>query len=199
MIKQNCVIVIPSLNPDVKLITYVEELKAKGFEDIIVVDDGSCDECKKIFTTLNEQFGCKVIVHAVNMGKGRALKNAFNFYLNNYSDKEGVVTVDSDGQHVVSDVISVCNELHKYQQSLILGVRDFNSEVVPFKSRFGNKMTIIVMKVLIGGHISDTQTGLRGIPNSLIKKYLTLYGERFEYETTMLIESINQQIPIKSI
>lgn len=47
MIKQNCVIVIPSLNPDVKLITYVEELKAKGFEDIIVVDDGSCDECKK--------------------------------------------------------------------------------------------------------------------------------------------------------
>lgn len=199
MIKQNCVIVIPSLNPDVKLITYVEELKAKGFEDIIVVDDGSCDECKKIFTTLNEQFGCKVIVHAVNMGKGRALKNAFNFYLNNYSDKEGVVTVDSDGQHVVSDVISVCNELHKYQQSLILGVRDFNSEVVPFKSRFGNKMTIIVMKVLIGGHISDTQTGLRGIPNSLIKKYLTLYGERFEYETIMLIESINQQIPVKEV
>lgn len=71
--------------------------------------------------------------------------------------------------------------------------------MVPFKSRFGNKMTIIVMKVLIGGHISDTQTGLRGIPNSLIKKYLTLYGERFEYETTMLIESINQQIPVKEV
>ena len=199
MSKRNCVIVIPSLNPNEGIITYIEKLKTNGFEDIIVVDDGSIEEKKWMFTVLHKQLGCKLIVHAANMGKGRALKDAFNFYLNNYSEMEGVVTVDSDGQHTVEDVINISDTLHGNQTSLILGVRDFNGESVPFKSRFGNKMTIIIMKSFIGGNISDTQTGLRGIPNDLIKKYLTLFGERFEYETTMLIESVKHGIDIKEV
>ena len=51
----------------------------------------------------------------------------------------------------------------------------------------------------MGGQITDTQTGLRGIPNPLIFKYLTIYGERFEYETTMLIETLRMRVPITEI
>ena len=46
---------------------------------------------------------CKVLQHAVNLGKGRALKNGFNEFLNLYQDNPdilGIITVDSDGQHV---------------------------------------------------------------------------------------------------
>lgn len=63
----------------------------------------------------------------------------------------------------------------------------------------GNRITRNVMKLLIGGNVTDTQTGLRGIPNRIISAYLTLTGERFEYETTMLIESIKKDIPIREI
>lgn len=192
--------VIPALNPPGILIDYVAELKAEGFEKIIILDDGSREEFKDLFAKLRDHYGCDLLVHAVNMGKGRALKDALNYYLNKYSSEyKGVITADSDGQHLVKDVVRMDNEMAQNSNELLLGVRDFGKDNVPFKSRAGNQITRKVMKILIGGNITDTQTGLRGIPNQLAYEYLTLSGERFEYETTMLIESIKKDIPIKEI
>lgn len=195
---KNIVIIIPALNPGKNLLSYVAELTGRGFSRIILVDDGSREECKPIFTELVNQYGCDLLVHARNMGKGRALKDALNFYLNTYSrEYGGVIAADADGQHKVADVVLVEEAMD--EDRLILGVRDFSLPIVPFKSRFGNRITRAVMKCLIGGNITDTQTGLRGIPNKLCSEYLTLFGERFEYETTMLIESVRKQIPIREV
>ena len=71
---------------------------------------------------------------------------------------------------------------------VVLGVRRFDGEDVPFKSRFGNNMTSMVFKVMCGLNISDTQTGLRAIPYRYLDTFCNIEGERFEYETTMLLE-----------
>ena len=200
MKQRNSAIIIPALNPPEALTGYIMELKKEGFDKIIVVDDGSRDEFKEIFRRLKDNYDCDLIVHAVNMGKGRALKDALNYYLNEYSqDYRGVITADSDGQHLVKDVIRMDDEMGRNDSALILGVRDFDRKNVPFKSKAGNRITRNVLKVLIGGNVTDTQTGLRGIPNQIVYEYLTLAGERFEYETTMLIESIKKDIPIREI
>jgi len=197
---RRAVIIIPALNPDDKLIKYVQELIDNGFENIIVVDDGSRVEKKSIFMEIEKYKECTVLYHAINMGKGRALKNAFNYYLINFSgDYKGVITADSDGQHTVQDVLKLEKSMGENMESLTLGVRDFNRDNVPYKSKFGNKLTRSIIKLLYGGSISDTQTGLRAIPNSVLYKYLDLYGERFEYETTMLIESLHNNIPINEV
>ena len=197
---RNCVLAIPALNPQEALVEYVAALKAEGFEKIIIVDDGSREEYKKLFTELKVDYGCDLLVHARNMGKGRALKDAFNYYLNEYSaEYQGVITADSDGQHLVKDIVRMDEEMGRDDSALILGVRDFKKENVPLKSRAGNRITRCVIKLLIGGNVTDTQTGLRGIPNCFVYEYLTLEGERFEYETTMLIESIHKNIPIREI
>lgn len=205
MNKQRVVIIIPALNPDNKLIKYVSELLEKGYEEIVLIDDGSDSDHKDVFVELKKG-GCRVLSHAVNMGKGRALKNAFNFYLSEYDLNyyKGVITVDSDGQHSVDDVVTLTNMVTHSDNELFIGVRDFDSDNVPFKSKFGNKLTKCVIKLLFGGSISDTQTGLRAIPNALLYKYLTLSGERFEYETTMLIKTLQDKVnimecPIKTI
>lgn len=193
-------IIIPAYNPGEELIRYVEELHKSGEKDIIVVDDGSKEEKKYIFKALADK-QCVVISHAVNMGKGRALKNAFNYCMLNY-DKEsycGVITVDSDGQHSVADVMRMKEALIQNRQSLILGVRNFSQSNVPPKSEFGNKITRRIIKLLHGGNISDTQTGLRAISLENLSKVVTLYGERFEYETGMLLEAIHKNIPIEEI
>ena len=72
---------------------------------------------------------------------------------------------------------------------MILGVRDFDQSNVPSKSRIGNKLTSLGFRVLIGLSVSDTQTGLRGIPNPLIDLSLSIPGDRFQYETAVLIET----------
>jgi len=194
----NVLIVIPALDPDEKiLIEYVRELKEKGLEHILIIDDGSNANKQSLFRELEEKEHCIVLRHAVNMGKGRALKDAFNYYLTHFSlDDSGVITVDSDGQHTVEDVIKVKKVLADHPESLILGVRDFSQNNVPPKSAFGNKVTKDIIRLLYGGSITDTQTGLRGISSAILPTFLTLFGERFEYETGMLIEALRNKLSI---
>lgn len=196
-------ILIPALNPPRQLIDYVKSLLDNNLKDILLVDDGSKEEFKEIFDTI-EKFpnaNIKVFRHAKNLGKGRALKNAFNYFLTlpNLAEYSGVVTADSDGQHRVEDVIKVAKEVEKNPNKLILGCRDFDLEQVPPKSKFGNKITNGAFKLFYGKNISDTQTGLRGFPTAIIKDFLDIAGERFEYETKMLIYCFQKEIGIKEV
>lgn len=208
----NYLIVIPALNPKSDLIEYVDTLLSHGYSKILVVDDGSRGDCRFVFDEIAQKPGCEVIRHTVNMGKGRALKDAMLYYIDNHLSDDlpdnmklnGMITVDSDGQHVAGDVDKIAGAMSDNPDSLILGARDFNLENVPWKSRFGNKCTVIALKLFIGGSISDTQTGLRGIPNRLIKRFSTLSGDRFEYETVMLIDAIRSEesiveVPIRTV
>ena len=194
-------IVIPALNPPLDLIKYIEKLRLSGLENILIVDDGSRPEFKNIFGKLRDKKGCQILTHAKNLGKGRALKNAFNYFLTmaNVEEFNGIVTADSDGQHRVEDVLSMVSTVSNNPNSLILGCRDFDSENVPPKSKFGNKFTKLVFKLLYGRKITDTQTGLRGFPKEILYEMLEIPGERFEYETKMLIHSFDKSISIKEI
>lgn len=183
------VVIIPALNPTEALVDYVESLIKGGMDKILLVNDGSNEKCKKIFDKLQKKDNVFVITHAKNLGKGRGLKNAFNYVLTHWSDEiSGVITADSDGQHTVEDVIRVSEALDKQETpALILGTRDFDEEIVPFKSRYGNKITSKVFWLFYGVKVNDTQTGLRGIPKAYMYEYMDLEGERFEFEMNMLI------------
>lgn len=202
--ERHSVILIPSLSPEDSLVTYIQELMAEGFQHILIVNDGSQKQYDPIFAKL-EEMGCCVLKHAVNYGKGRALKNGFNEFLNRFRDSDnisGIITADSDGQHLVKDVIKLDERMGaagKDSCRLLLGVRDFGRDDVPFKSRFGNRMTCFFFRLLNGKKISDTQTGLRGITTACLPYFLALKGERFEYETSMLIAAVKNKIDIEEI
>lgn len=197
-------IIIPAYEPDEKMIALVENLKSAGFTEIVVVDDGSQGEGYQELFRKVQSMGCVVLHHAVNQGKGRALKTAFNYCLYFYPDAAGCVTIDSDGQHTVKDMTACMEKLMASPNSLVLGVRDFNQEGIPARSVFGNKTTSRVMKLLTGLSISDTQTGLRAIPASFMKELLFEKGERFEFETNMLLATKDSgreivEVPIETI
>lgn len=181
-------VVIPSLNPDGKLIEVVDSLVSAGFDDIIVVNDGSDSNHMKPFEKVQEYKQCTVLKHDVNRGKGRALKTAFEYCLANRKDLAGVVTVDGDNQHKVKDILNCCQKMLELSDKVILGVRDFSGEDVPAKSRYGNNITSFVFRFACGIKISDTQTGLRAIPYEYLPVMCKIGGERFEYETNMLLE-----------
>ena len=143
------------------------------------------------------------LVHETNKGKGRALKTAFRYVLDNYKEAVGVVTADSDGQHTAEAIKKIKGVLSEKPENLVLGVRDFSSKGIPWKSRFGNKLTEKVFEYLSGVHVSDTQTGLRGIPKSFMQQLLDVKGERFEFEMRMLLECAGKytvtEMPIETI
>ena len=189
-------VVIPSLDPDERLAEVIRGVKAKGFTDILLVDDGSAKKNQHYFEE-GRRLGCRVLHHGVNRGKGRALKTAFAWFLKNRPDSDGCVTIDGDNQHHPDDIAACVDAMYKQKKdSLILGVRDFNQDNVPPKSRFGNKCTSFVFRVFCGLKVSDTQTGLRVFPRSIIRKMLSISGERFEYETNMLLTCKQSDIPM---
>ena len=180
-------VVLPSLDPDEKLIAVVDGLLEYGFSDIILVNDGSKQENLHYFTDLAAQHPeIHLLHHEVNKGKGAALKNAFRWFLENRPDGYGVVTVDGDNRHHPADTRACCEHMLKTGHT-VLGCRDFNQEDVPARSSFGNKTTSLIFKIFVGMTISDTQTGLRAIPREVLKELVEVYGDRFEYETNMLL------------
>lgn len=199
---KDIVILIPSLEPNIKFIQYLKSLLLE-FEKIYVVNDGSSKKYDPIFLKIKKS-GINVLKNNVNLGKGRALKNGINQILNDNKNILGIVTADSDGQHSIADIKACAIELQKNPDKLILGVRDFNDEKVPFKSKYGNKITRTVFKLFLGMNLKDTQTGLRAFGVTFMKAILKVKGERFEFETNMLIEAKNMdvdilEVPIKTI
>ena len=184
------IILLPSYKPDEKLIRCLDSLTREGFEEFLIVDDGSGEEYNHLFEEACGKFkGCKVIKHAVNLGKGRALKTGFNYALNHYDGLTGVISCDSDGQHEASAVKAASEAMVAHPNDLILGTRKFfKGENVPFANLLGNTITRLVFKLLCGLSFGDTQCGLRAYPVSIMKKFLKVKGERFEYENLMLLE-----------
>ncbi len=195
----NVSVVIPTLNPGEKIFEVVKACNDEGFSRVIVVNDGSKSECDYIFEKLEKDYGAVVLTHGVNRGKGRGLKTAMEYFLANPLDDIGIVTIDDDGQHTIKDTVNVARALIGEPHKLVLGVRDFSLKTVPPKSKWGNRITALFMKLLCGVSVSDTQTGLRAIPLSSIPAFLKTEGERFEYETNMLLETKRSDIEIKEV
>ena len=195
----NISVVLPSLDPDEKLIAVVDGLLEYGFTDIILVNDGSKQENLHYFHDLAAQHPeIHLLHHEVNKGKGAALKNAFRWFLENRPDGFGVVTVDGDNQHHPEDTRNCCEHMLETGHTT-LGCRDFNQADVPARSSFGNKTTSAIFKIFVGMTISDTQTGLRAIPRPVLETLVDVYGDRFEYETNMLLAFKQYGIPFDEV
>ena len=195
------VVLIPAYKPDERLIDLTRELLDKGLR-VMLVDDGGQETFKHIFDSCRE-LGAKVAIHAVNMGKGRALKTGINACMIEWPDMSGIVTADADGQHTPADILRLVDAMHEHPDTLILGSRAFTGNV-PKKSLWGNKITRTVYALVSGIRVGDTQTGLRGLPVCALPAMARMDGERYEYEMNVLLKLKDMnigvfEVPIETI
>src|ERR1043166_3256624 len=179
-------ILIPAYRPGQVLIDIVKALSKDEANSLVVVDDGSGGEFAPIFAELRALPGVEVVPHAVNLGKGSALKTGINHILCAHPEIGGIVTVDADGQHDPADVLIVCEQARRNPDALILGVRVFDGSV-PLRSKLGNRVTRQVMRAVLGHQLSDSQTGLRAIPRELLPALLKVAATGYEFELEMLV------------
>lgn len=179
-------VLIPTYEPDHRLIELIARLQAITDDPIVVVDDGSGERYRPIFEAVKSA-GCTVLTHNVNLGKGRALKTGFA-YIRESGAKDGVVCADSDGQHAPKDIVAVGRSIASGRKRIVLGSRKFTGKV-PLRSRFGNRLTSKIYDAATGIRVEDTQTGLRGYPSEMLGWLCQVPGERFEYEMNLLLEA----------
>lgn len=188
-------VVIPAFEPPKTLISLVENLSTLPVE-VIIVDDGSQTDCTEVWTQTASH--AVVLHHPENRGKGAAFKTAFRHIREQLPEVQIIVTMDADGQHLISDMINVVNAAWLHQGVLILGSRSFGKDV-PLRSKLGNKITRTVFSAVSGSKVQDTQTGLRAFDRSLLDYMLQEEGERYEYEMNVLLHCRQNSIPIQEI
>ena len=191
------IIVIPSYEPDNKLIELIDKLN-NFFNDfkMVVINDGS-KGFDEIFDVCKKKDNVTFIEHEVNKGKGEALKTAFKYIKENEKDFV-IVTADSDGQHKPEDIKRVYDFYISHDFNVVLGSRKFENDV-PKRSTFGNDVARGLLRLIENKHLNDTQTGLRAFDDSLIDFMLNIKGSRYEYEMNMLAELIRAGISIGEI
>ncbi|TXK19886.1 CotH kinase family protein [Homoserinibacter sp. GY 40078] len=182
------IVVIPAYEPGARLAPLVAQLRRMAPElDVIVVDDGSGPSYRPVFDAVRV-LGAEVLTHERNLGKGAALRTAFRHALSHFPGR-AVVTADSDGQHTAHDILRIAERTSatgETESALVLGVRAFGRGT-PWRSRLGNAVSSALFAVAAGYRVTDTQTGLRGIPAELVGWAAGIPGERFAFELEMLL------------
>ncbi len=188
----NYCVVIPSYNND----RYIEKVLLDVFEycnDVIVVNDGCTDRTHEIlakYKTLH------VITLSENEGKGEALRTGFKYALNkgfNYA-----ITLDSDGQHFAKDIPAMLSLLETEPDALVIGSRQSDTDNVPRKNSFANRISNFWFKIETGMKLPDTQSGFRLYPITALKGIRTFSG-RFEYELEIIVKASWKGIKIRSV
>ncbi|MCK5581349.1 MAG: glycosyltransferase family 2 protein [Candidatus Omnitrophica bacterium] len=174
-------IVIPIYNEAQEIGEVVEDVKAKGL-DVLVVNDGSTDESGEIA----KDKGAIVITNPTRGGKGFSLRKGFEYALDN--DYDGVITMDGDGQHAVADLDQFIDKIKEFPVSVIAGNRMHNARGMPFVRWMTNRLMSLLISVICGEFIPDSQCGYRYIHSEILRK-IKLTCSDFEIETEVLVKA----------
>ena len=176
-------IIIPAYNASATLGELISQLSDYvSPKDIVVIDDGSMDDTYKVAKDLD----VTVIQHEKNKGKGIALKTGFSYCLeNNYS---GVITIDADLQHNPKFVKDFLEMAQDSRYDILIGTRKMNLKIMPSDRYLTNKLSSIIISILSGKTIYDSQSGYRWISRDVLKK-IKLSSKKYDLESEILIKA----------
>ena len=157
---------------------------------VIAVDDGSSDD------TADEarRAGAVVISNKKNMGKGASLRKGFAYVC--AKDYDAVITMDADRQHDVGEIPVFVDKMLETGADIVLGTRMGSVEGMPFIRRLTNLVTSLVVSVLCGCRITDSQIGYRMLKTGVLRQ-VELKTSNYETESEILIKAARKKFLIK--
>ena len=184
--------VIPAYQ-DEKHIGDIVRRTRERLEHVLVVDDGSTDQTAQ----RAREAGAEVINHDQNRGKGEAIKTGLGYWLTR--DVTWVSLLDSDGQHLPEEIDRFLSAAASASQpTFLIGNRMNNLTGMPFIRRVVNRYMSSQISRVCGQEIPDTQCGFRMVDRQLVPELLS-GGNRFEYETEVLITASRKGYRIESV
>lgn len=184
-----CVFVIPAYNESDHALEVLEEVLKAG-HGIVFVDDGSQNQ---LYQKVIERFAGEkllAIKHITNLGQGAALQTGFTAILQAENLPKYVVTFDSDGQHLLSDLPNFLAAFKKDPKlDIALGSRFLGSAInMPRSKKWVLKLGILFTSFFSGLRLTDTHNGYRVIKvSSLPQLKITMNGMEHASEILDLI------------
>lgn len=185
------VAIIPAYNESHHLFD-IARRAAKYVDEVIIVDDGSG---LPIASRLPNVRGTIILRHAINLGKGAALKTGVE-----YAQRRGAVFavfIDADGQHVPEEIPALLKPLLENQAELVLGVREFHRGM-PMVAKLGNVFLTRSLAALFHIHVTDTQSGFRAMRLDVYPR-IAWSSPRYAVEAEMLVNASKEHLRIYEV
>ena len=195
MNKSEVYITIPMYNDEKMITKVIKDLNSKGYNNVVVVDDGSKDNG---YSVVKKNTKAIVTRHVVNRGQGAALQTGTEIAVDRGA--KYIVHFDSDGQHDVKDLDHMLKTLIDGKYDIVLGSRFLQENKIPLKKRIVLKGGIVFTYILSGIWLTDVHNGLRVMTAETAKK-LNLQHDRMEHASEILdkVKSLNlkyKEVPV---
>lgn len=159
--------------------------------NIIFVDDGSTDNTFDIASSFTKHS----LRHDINLGKGAALKTGC-IYAFKRLGADAVILMDSDGQHLPSDLSSFTKSLNEGYE-IVLGVRHFRSDM-PLVRFLGNKFSSVLINLIFKVYLSDIPSGFKAFTRKAYDE-LRWESQGYEVETEIAVKIAKSKLKFKEI
>jgi polyprenyl-phospho-N-acetylgalactosaminyl synthase len=185
-------IVIAAYNEGRNISKVLKDLKAAGYRNIIVVDDGSKDSTQEYA----EKEGATVLRHIINRGQGASLRTGIDYALDQGADI--VVTFDADGQHKTGDLKAMIDPVRNGEYDITLGSRFLKRSSIPFFRRITLKIAILVLWIFYGIRMTDAHNGFRAMSRKAAQQ-ISITSDRMEHASQIVEEIHKKKIKYKEI
>jgi glycosyltransferase involved in cell wall biosynthesis len=188
-------IVIAAFNEQNSIPKVIAELRKAGYNNVVVVDDGSKDRTFK--AALNA--GATVLQHIVNRGQGAALKTGIDYALEQGADI--IVTFDADGQHRVEDIPAMVKPVASGKYDVTFGSRFLKKESkknVPLLRRIYLKTGVFILLVFYGVKMTDAHNGFRALSREAAGK-IRITADRMAHASEIVDEVHRNKLKYKEV
>ncbi len=162
-------------------------------KEIILVDDGSEDQSRKILTRLQEENvrakdplnQIKVFFQPVNQGKGAALKVAFS-----HVTGDVIIIQDADLEYDPKDYPSLLQPIQAGLADVVYGTRFYGGgahRVLFFWHYMGNLALTLIANMLTNLNLSDMEVGYK-VFRAEVLKGIELKSKRFGFEPEITVK-----------
>lgn len=187
-------LLIPAYNAETMLGKVLDEVIPLGYP-VIVVNDGSTDKTGEVAASHDIAW---LEVHALNRGKGAALKSGFTL-----ARKKGfthVLTLDADGQHPIESIPEFVRHCEKKPDAILVGNRfgDDTIEAMPRIRRLSNGFSSSLISLAAQRKIPDAQCGMRVYPLSILEMF-PLISDGYAMETEVLVKAGRRGVEVANL
>lgn len=175
-------IVIPAYNEATIIQNVIAEIRDAGYEDIVIVDDGSTDNTSE---KAQEISSITILRHKINRGKGAATKTGIE--ASKLLGADIIVTMDGDGQHNPADIARLIEPIQTSQFDVVLGTRLKNPQGMPWYKILANHIGNAITWYFYGLWVSDSQSGFRAY-SRYATELINTKTDRYEYDSEVIRE-----------
>ncbi len=203
-----CVVSFNARNHIVEVLNRIPEefLYSKAYDvDVIVLDDASSDNTYEIAKDYAKIAPEKITVkkNVKNQGYGGNQKVAYTYAIKNGYDV--AVLLHGDAQYAPELLPEIVAPLVNDNYDVVLGSRMVNKKDalkgrMPKYKFIGNIALTTFQNIVLGANLSEYHTGYRAYSTRALKKVpFEINSDYFEFDTDILIQMIDNKLPIKEI